>query len=322
VFRPFGYLGVLSGPCIVRMTIMCDVHLRNLDLNLIHPLHALLEECHVTRAAKRSFLSQSAMSRALERLRDMFGDPLLVRSGRGYQRTVRGERVLRDLESLMPQLENMVRGEQFNPAQSRDVFRLAMSDHASMIVLPSLLASVRKAASHVKLEVSASRADTFEDVAAGRINTYLCAEEAPPSLESETLFSLDFVCLIGAAPQAGARRLTLKQYLEFQHVLVEIREGQQALVDRALSQLGAKRNVALTLPFFVPAIFAIAQTDLILTVPRRLAKITAVMAGVRVVEAPREIKSFPYFMAWHPRLTNEPAHEWFREQLRSAVRTV
>jgi len=322
VFRSFGYLGVLSGPCIVRMTIMCDVHLRNLDLNLIHPLHALLEECHVTRAAKRSFLSQSAMSRALERLRDMFGDPLLVRSGRGYQRTVRGERVLRDLESLMPQLENMVRGEQFNPAQSRDVFRLAMSDHASMIVLPSLLASVRKAASHVKLEVSASRADTFEDVAAGRINTYLCAEEAPPSLESETLFSLDFVCLIGAAPQAGARRLTLKQYLEFQHVLVEIREGQQALVDRALSQLGAKRNVALTLPFFVPAIFAIAQTDLILTVPRRLAKITAVMAGVRVVEAPREIKSFPYFMAWHPRLTNEPAHEWFREQLRSAVRTV
>jgi DNA-binding transcriptional LysR family regulator len=215
-----------------------------------------------------------------------------------------------------------VRGEKFDPAQSREVFRLAMSDHASMIVLPSLLASVRKAATHIKLEVSASRADTFDDVAAGRINTYLCAEEAPPSLESETLFTLDFVCLAGAALRVGARRFTLKQYLEFQHVLVEIREGQQALVDRALSQLGAKRHVALTLPFFVPAIFAIAQTDLILTVPRRLAKITAFMAGVHVVEAPREIKSFPYFMAWHPRLTNEPAHEWFREQLRSAVRTV
>jgi DNA-binding transcriptional LysR family regulator len=310
---------VLSGTCIVIMIAMRDVHLRNLDLNLIHPLHALLEECHVTRAAKRSFLSQSAMSRALERLRDMFGDPLLVRNGRGYQRTVRGERVLRDLESLMPQLENMVRGEKFNPAQSQEVFRVAMSDHASMIMLPSLLASVRKAAPRIKLEVSASRAETFEDVAAGRIHTYLCAEEAPPSLESETLFTLDFVCLVGAALRIGPRRLTLKQYLEFQHVLVEIREGQQALLDRVLSQLGAKRHVALTLPFFVPAIFAIAQTDLILTVPRRLAKITAVMAGVRVVEALREIKSFPYFMAWHPRLTNEPAHEWFREQLRSAV---
>jgi DNA-binding transcriptional LysR family regulator len=136
------------------------------------------------------------------------------------------------------------------------------------------------------------------------------------------LFTLDFVCLVGAALPVRTRRLALKQYLEFQHVLVEIRDGQQALVDRALSQLGAKRRVTLTLPFYVPAIFAIAQTDLILTVPRRLAKITAAMAGVRVLEAPREIKSFPYFMAWHPRLTNEPAHKWFREQLRSAVRPV
>jgi hypothetical protein len=74
----------------------------NLDLNLIYPLDALLEECHVTRAAKRSFLSQSAMSGVLERLCDMFGDPLLVRNGRGYERTVPGERVLRELESLMP----------------------------------------------------------------------------------------------------------------------------------------------------------------------------------------------------------------------------
>lgn len=300
---------------------MRNVHLRNLDLNLLYPLYALLEECHVTHAAKRSFLSQSAMSRALERLREMFGDPLLVRNGRGYERTARGERLLRELESLVPRLEDMVRGEKFDPARSQEVFRVAMSDHASMIVLPSLLASLRRAAAHVKLEVSASGSDTYEDVAAGRIDTFLCAEEAPPALESEMLFAVDFVCLVGAALRVRSRRLTLKQYLAFEHILVEIREGQQALVDRALSQLGAKRRVVLTLPYFVPAIFAVAQTDLILTVPRRLARITAGMAGVRVVEAPREMKSFPYFMAWHPRLTNEPAHRWFHEQLRSAVRT-
>src|ERR1700741_2582055 len=111
------------------MSLMRDVHLRNLDLNLIYPLHALLEECHVTRAAKRSFLSQPAMSRALERLREMFGDPLLVRSGRVYERTVRGERVLRELESLKPRLEAMVRGEEFDPAQSQERFRVAMTDH-------------------------------------------------------------------------------------------------------------------------------------------------------------------------------------------------
>jgi DNA-binding transcriptional LysR family regulator len=252
----------------------------------------------------------------------MFGDSLLVRDGRGYERTARGERVLRELESLIPRLEDMVRGEKFDPTRSREIFRVAMSDHAAMIVLPSLLTNVRKSATDVKLEVFASGAETHGDVAAGRINMLLCPEEAPASLEAEMLFSLDFVCLVGAALPVRTRRLTLKQYLGFQHVLVEQRDGQQALVDRALSQLATKRRVAVTLPFFVPAIFAVAQTDLILTVPRKLAEITAKVASVRVVEAPREIQSFPYFMSWHPRLTNEPAHIWFREQLRATVRTV
>jgi DNA-binding transcriptional LysR family regulator len=216
----------------------------------------------------------------------------------------------------------MVQGEEFDPAQSQERFRVAMTDHASMILLPSLVARVRRAAAHVKLEVSAWRTQAYEDVAAGRIHTALSAEEAPPALESEVLFNLDFVCLIGSALRVRTRRFTLKQYLQFPHALVKTLKGQQTPVDRTLSQLGVKRRVALTLPFFVPAIFAIAQTDLILTVPRKLAKITAAMAGVRVVEPPREIKAFPYFMAWHPRLTTEPAHAWFRDQVRMAARNI
>src|SRR6266850_2814462 len=125
------------------MSLMHRVHLRNLDLNLLVPLHFLLEERHVTRAAERSFLSQSAMSRALERLREMFADPLLVRSGRAYERTVRGERVLRELGTLMPRLEDMVRGEEFDQAQSEERFRVALTDHASTVLLPSLMGRVR-----------------------------------------------------------------------------------------------------------------------------------------------------------------------------------
>jgi DNA-binding transcriptional LysR family regulator len=300
---------------------MRQVHLRNVDLNLIVLLHALLEERHITRAAKRSFLSQPAMSRALERLREMFGDPLLVRSGRAYERTVRGERVLRELEALMPRLEAIVGGTDFDPAQSRERFRVALTDNACMILLPSLVARIRRAAAHVKLEISPWRTQAYEEVAAGRIDLALSAEEAPPALESEVLFNLDFVCLVGSAQRIRSRRITLKQYLELPHALVETLGNQQTLVDRPLAQLGVKRTVALSLPFFVPAMFAIAQTDLVLTVPRRLAKVTAAMAGVRVVEPPREIKSFPYFMVWHSRLTSGQAHAWFREQLRVCART-
>ncbi len=292
------------------------MHLRNVDLNLLHALYALLEERHVSHAAKRSFLSQPAMSRALDRLRETFGDPLLVRTGRVYERTPRGERVLRQLESIMGRLAAMVQGEEFYPAGSQERFRVAMTDHGSAILLPALLERVRKAAPHARLEISAWRTQAYEDVVAGRIDLALSAEAVPPTLESEVIFNLDFVCLVGSTQPVRKRRFTLKQYLQLPHALVETLGGQQTMVDRPLAQLGVKRRVALRLPFFVPAIFAIVKTDLVLTVPRRLAKITGPLAGLRVVEPPREIKAFPYFMAWHSRLSTEPAHAWFRDQLR------
>ncbi len=301
---------------------MREVHLRNVDLNLLHALYALLEERHVSHAAKRSFLSQPAMSRALDRLRETFGDPLLVRTGRVYERTPRGERVLRELESIMGRLAAMVQGEEFYPARSQERFRVAMTDHGSTILLPVLLERVRKAASHARLEISAWRTQAYEDVVAGRIDLALSAEAVPPTLESEVIFNLDFVCLVGSTQPVRKRRFTLKQYLQLPHALVETLGGQQTMVDRPLAQLGVKRRVALRLPFFLPAIFAIAKTDLVLTVPRKLAKVTAPIAGHRVVEPPRDIKAFPYFMAWHSRLNTEPAHAWLRDQVRAVARSL
>src|SRR5262250_3488305 len=122
---------------------MRAVNLRSLDLNLLVLLHALLEERHITRAAKRCFLSQPAMSRALERLRVMFADPLLIRRGGVYERTVRGEHLLQELQSLIPRLAGMVHGETFDPARTHERFRLALTDHASMTLLPALLKQVR-----------------------------------------------------------------------------------------------------------------------------------------------------------------------------------
>ena len=101
---------------------MRDTHLESIDLNLLRTIQPLLEERHVSRAAKRSFLSQPAMSRALDRLRDAFGDPLLVRSGRVYERTPRGERVLREIEPIMRRLQAIVRDEEFTPAPKPGAF--------------------------------------------------------------------------------------------------------------------------------------------------------------------------------------------------------
>jgi DNA-binding transcriptional LysR family regulator len=304
------------------MFAMRDAHLRNIDLNLLRTLQPLLEERHISRAAKRAFLSQPAMSRALNRLRDTFGDPLLVRSNGTYERTPRGERVLREIEMIMRRLDAIVHDQEFIPAQSRERFRVAMTDHGSTILLPNLLERLRKSAPDSELILSAVGPHTNDEVAAGRIDLSLCAEEVPPALESEVIFSLDFVCLVGSGQPVVTRRFTLKQYLQLPHAMILTGDGHQAMVDRPLALLGEKRRVALRIPFFIPAVFAIAQTDLVLTVPRTLARTTAPMAGLRMIEPPRELKPFPYFMSWHPRLTNEAAHAWLREQIRVAARSI
>ena len=294
---------------------MRDVHLRQVDLNLLSTLYALLEERHVTRAAKRCFLSQPAMSRSLERIRDTFGDELLIRTGRIYERTVRGEWLLRELENLLPRLEALVRGEPFNPAQSRERLRVALTDNGSIAILPALTQRIRTAAPDITLEIVAWHDRSFEDVEAGKIDLALSPLAALSPLETERLFKEDFVCLLGADHQLRARRFTLKQYLELSHVAV-------GALDRPLADLGLRRRVALSVPFLVPAVAAVAGSDLVLTLPRKLAKAVAAMANVRFVEPPPEIKSFQYFMVWHPRLTAEPAQVWFREQLRIVTKTI
>ena len=301
---------------------MRDTHLRQVDLNLLLALHALLDERHVTRAAKRCFLSQSAMSRALERLREMFGDALLIRSGRAYERTVRGDRLLRELQSLLPRLESMVRGEEFDPRRSQERFRLAVRHHASITLIPPLIRRIRTEAPDVILEVSQWEEGAYEAVIAGNLDAALSAEHPPSNLQSEVLFEVDFVCVVGVAQRLHPRRFTLAQYLKLPHVVVETWAGQQTPVDHPLAQLGAKRRVVLSVPFFSAALFAVADTDLALTVPRKLTKIVQPLKGIRFAEPPREIKPFPYFMTWHPRLNEEPAHTWFREQVRVAAQTI
>ena len=301
---------------------MQHTHLSQVDLNLLITLQALLEERHVTRAAKRCFLSQSAMSRALERLRETFHDELLIRSGRGYERTVRGERLLRELEVVLPRIDAMVRGESFDPVQSQERFRISMTDNACVVLLPGLVRRLNAAAPRVKLEIIPHHDNVFEDVESGKIDLAMEVAMLTPGLESQVIFEEDFVCLQCASQPKRRKRMTLTEYLKLAQVVVNVRAGQQTLVDRPLADLGLRRQVALTVPYFIPAVLAISGTNYLVTVPRRLAKIVAPMQAVSAIEAPVELPKFNYMMAWHPRLTAEPAQQWLREQVRAVASKV
>ncbi len=292
---------------------MRAVNLRSIDLNLLMPLYALLKERSVTRAGQEIHLSQPATSRALERLRDLLADDLLIRSRGKYQLTTRGESLLQELELVLPRLERLWRGEPFVPSHSTERLRLCMTDFACSLLLPRLMRILGKAAPAIRIEVIPWQEHRFESAAAGSLDLVFSPIAAPASLHVERLFEESFVCLVAEDHPFRRKQFGLKNYLEHSHIAIETQAGQQTFVDRPLAEAGYRRRITLQVPFFSSGVLALPGTQLVLTAPRRLARDLAGKSGVRTIQAPSEIHGFPYSMMWHPRLDNEPLHLWFRQ---------
>ena len=292
-------------------------HMRGLDLSLIEPLYALLDERHVTRAAQRCAMSQSAMSRALERLRSALDDELLVRSGGSYQRTPRGDQLLVDLQDLLPRLDAAVRGNRFEPATSRDRFNIATTDYAASILIPALLERVATAAPYVRIEVAAWNDRVLGDIEAGRIHLAVIGAQPPEPFESEPLFSDEFVCVVAEDHPLRAARLTLKRYVAYEHAVVAVgRNGGQPWIEGALAANGFRQRVAYRSPYQLSAMLAASRSTMICTTARRLATQLAPVANVRLLAAPRELPKIAYRMTWHRRLRDDAAQNWLRRQIR------
>jgi DNA-binding transcriptional LysR family regulator len=304
---------------------MHHVHLNRIDLNLLVALQALLEERHVSRAAERAGLSQSAMSRVLERLRGALGDDLLVRSGRGYERTPRGERLLGELDALLPRLDSLVRGKVFDPATTRERFRVTGTDYAAAVLVARVAARLRREAPGALLEALSWREDAYTQVESGAYDLALgvpTVPTPPPSLKAEVLYEERFVCLVDASDPHPSDRFTLEEYLGRPHASVITAESQQTMIDRPLGDRGQTRRVVFRSPYFLATALAVAGTDLVLTFPGRLATRAAQVTpgALRTIAPPPEIPGFPYAMVWHPRLDTDAAQTWFRNLVRDAAR--
>ncbi len=311
----------LSARCIDEIDKIHYVHIRNVDLNLIIPLHALLEERNVTRAAKRVNLSQPAMSHALERLRETFSDALLIRDGhRDYLLTARGKELLQELELMLPRLERLLTGQAFSPRDATGRIRAVMTDYATAVILPRIVGPVSAAAPGVQIHVSTWEEYSYADLLAGRVDLVFSALAPPHPLHTEVLFREHFVCLVAENHPHKGKAFSLSQYLRHRHVMIEMDPNQQTLVDRPLAEIGKMREIGLIVPYFLAGVMALRDTELILTVPSRVAPQFLGRYPFRQVTAPSEIPRFQYLMAWHPRLENEDLHKWFREILRQNFR--
>jgi LysR family transcriptional regulator, transcriptional activator of nodD3 and syrA len=296
------------------MHMLHDRKLSSIDLNLLVVLEALLSERHVTRAAARVGLSQSATSHALTRLRELYADPLLVRSGSKLELTPRAHALMPVLTRSLAELQaTITREPAFDPRVSERVFRLGADDYTQAMLVPLLLAHLEEHAPGINLSI-VHVPNLLQQVDEGQVDLVtVVGANIPSPLQSQKLFTEGFVCMVRKKHPSVSSKLTLPQYLGLRHLVVAPSGGPGSVVDDELAKRGKQRRVALRVSSFLVAPVLVSKSDLINTGPERLARRFATVYPLRLLPPPLPLPHFTFSIAWHPRLASDPAHVWFRQ---------
>lgn len=294
--------------------------MRGIDLNLLASLDVLIEEANVTRAAARLGISQPALSAQLARLRDVFGDPLLVPSetGRGMLPTTRALELRDPLHAALKDLEIVVRRPpRFDPMTDERRFAIATSDNATIVLGLPLTERLRAVAGPgVRLSFQAARGDAIAaQLERGDIDLMIGSNRmVQPAMKARKLIDERYVVVQRKGHPRGTGPLDLVAYCALDHVLVSTSGGSfQGFIDEQLEPLGYRRNVALSVHQFILAPMVVEHTDFVSTLPERLARRFA--DRVDIFELPFAAEGFSLYAAWHPRSHADPGHRWLREQL-------
>lgn len=297
---------------------VCVPRIESVDLNLLAPLHALLEERHVSRAADRLRMSQPSMSRALQRLRATLSDELLVRGPGGYQLTPRAERIAAELQHALPRLEHVFSGSaaEFNPAAAARAFRLAGTDYTVSVLSGALLRQVFEQSPGSTVLFSRWHHAVFSDAEHGLVDLLVHGGTPPPPLRSRVLFEEGYACLVSSDHQLARRSaMPLEDYLGCAHIVIDVADGRQGHVDRRLESLGRPRRASVTVPYHASAAAMVPGTSLVATLPLRLALQHAAPGVTSVIPAPEQFGAMSYAMSWHPRLDDDAAQRWLRDTI-------
>jgi DNA-binding transcriptional LysR family regulator len=302
---------------------MRTAHLRQADLNLLVVFTVLAEERNVTRAASRLLLSQPAVSRAFQRLRDMFHDDLLIRTPTGYEPTPKGQRLLQELESTLPRLDRLMTGTDFDPTTEEGTFRVAATDYAALVICPLLCRSVVKTTSKVAFDFVPLHEGQHDALDKGRLDLLLSAEDGtvPTHLAREVIFEVDFVCVVSKQNKLS-RAPSLKQYLAAEHVGIDILGGIQTIPEQRLAAIGEKRHCPMVVAYHTTAMKCVMGTNLVATVPRSVAELEGDNPALKILKAPPVLGTFKYLMAWHTRMNSDAGNVWLRSIIRDAGRQI
>ncbi len=299
--------------------------LAKLDIGMLMSLDALLSERSVTRAARKLGLAQPTMSNALTRLRATFGDPLLMRTGTEMELTPRAEAMQERVRSILNELALLNQQIAFDPKSSSAEFHIAVTDHASLVLMPEIIALARREAPRVRLMTSSlDRHPHGVPMPTSEPHLRMhWVRSAPPDWHSRKLLDETMVVIGRKDHPDLLQPLTLERYLKLEHVTLSPNlPSFHTHIDVELARHGLKRRVAMSLAHFTTLPFVIAQTDLIALFPRRLLNSFSAATAFQVADCPFKFEPFATSLAWHPRYQHDEAHRWLRDLIVRAAESV
>ena len=279
--------------------------LRNFDLNLLHAFKLLMEERSVSRAAEKMFISQSAMSHILQRLRNQLDDPVLVKTAAGMKPTLRAQALLEPVKTVLKEVEQIIRSpEEFSPATSQKRFVIATSDYVEFTLLPKLTESINKHAPNIEIHVQqpinklpeAAIEEEEIDVVIG----FDAIFNLPSYIRREELFDDEIVCITRQEHQSIiGDEISFEQFIASRHMLISPSGTGTGLIDDYLAARGLTRKISLVIPNFLPAPWIVANTDLLLSLPLRIAEQFVRLAPLKILPIPIDLPIYNLIMIWH-----------------------
>jgi DNA-binding transcriptional LysR family regulator len=296
---------------------MIDIHpmnLNSLDLNLLVALDALLLEANVSRAAMRIGLSQPAASHALQRLRDLIGDPLLVRTGARMELTPRALGLRAPLAQALDQVRSLFVPDAFDAASSERQFRLMMPDLAVELLMPPLMEKITRAAPHLRIDVVPWRGSSiFTAEFARTIDLVISIGNAFKGFHRQLLYTDSDALAVRRGHKIGAKLKRREAFLDARHVAVIIRGQNDDLIDGWLRSKGIERKIALVVPGYLEALHVAARTDLVAFVPRRLIAALSRQLSLATVAPPLDPGIDEQFLFYPTWAQMDPASIWLRK---------
>ncbi|MCV6610974.1 MAG: LysR family transcriptional regulator [Amphritea sp.] len=298
------------------------MELSRINLNLLISLYHLLRTRSVTSAAQAQHLTQPAMSRNLGQLREIFKDRLMVRVGNDMHLTPRGELLWQELPPMLNQLESLLVPSHFEPAGYVGEFNIATTDFITHDLLPDLLAELQQDAPQLRLHFHLWHPGMIDELRQGRMDLAGCIlDQIPDDIYGKQLGTDGYSCLINPEHPLIHQTLTLADYTAADHIGISAGGDKIRAVDEALANLKLSRKMMLTVPFIHSALAITARSHHILTLPTHIALELAPHYQLKVKPLPGELQlpDTNYYLIWHQRLQNDPAHRYLRERLYSSL---